>query len=128
MAEFQEVIKQGQRMCNHYDVCDECPVYGIYRIDGRCIIHQCSQDGVELENLEAEVMKWAAAHPEPQYPSWAEWKITNFQNCICNIHLCNFAKCPFCGPSLQKCEKCESTPIPAYIAKKLGIKPKEEKQ
>lgn len=118
--EFQEVMKIRERMCDKEYGCDNCPLDAfddckIPRID-------------ELEEYEKVIMKWVEDNPEPQYPSWSEWKITNFQNGICNIHLCNFAKCPFGGRTLEKCAKCENTPIPAEIAEKLGIQPKGDKE
>ena len=45
-------------------------------------------------------MEWAEAHPEPEYPTWVEWF-----NSMGGVD---------CGE-----------PIPADIAEKLGIKPKE---
>ena len=117
MAEFQEIIKIRERMCEEQKLCESCPLDAF---------KDCKIPSIgELEEYEKTIMKWAAAHPEPQYPSWAEWKITIFQNCICTIHLCNFAECPFDYPSSPKCEKCENTPIPADIAEKLGIKPRK---
>ena len=50
--------------------------------------------------FERRVMEWAEAHPEPKYPTWVEWF-----NSMGGVD---------CGE-----------PIPADIAERLGIKPKE---
>ena len=52
------------------------------------------------KEFERRVMWWASAHPEPQYPTWVEWF-----NSMGGVD---------CGER-----------IPADIAEKLGIKPKE---
>ena len=56
MAEFIEVLRQGNRMCDSYDECRKCPLYNM-----------CEGDMFELykkgEEIEAIVMKWAKEHP-----------------------------------------------------------------
>jgi hypothetical protein len=77
--------------------------------------------------FEERVMKWAAEHPEPAYPTWEEWgkewkqKFPEAETVPC-ISL--FMKAD-CGES---CESCRQRPIPADIAAKLGIKPLEAKK
>lgn len=105
MAEFQEVIQQKNRMCQSI-ACREC---GIYRL--------CSEDLSVCQGLiynnpkkaEEVIMSWAAEHPEPVYPNWVEW----------------FRQMGIV-PLEQKCfHTWLLTPIPADIAVKLGIEPKE---
>jgi hypothetical protein len=59
-------------------------------------------------------MQWAAEHPEPQYPTWWEW--------LENMGIVSKAK--------SECSKFFDTTrmydnIPADIAQKFGIEPKE---
>jgi site-specific recombinase XerC len=59
------------------------------------------------------IMKWAANHPEPVYPTWEEWLIT--QGVI--------KENPSGGVGYPMPKLFEH--IPADIAQKLGIEPKE---
>lgn len=66
-----------------------------------------------IANIEKEVMAWAAEHPEPVYPIWWEW--------LENLGIVS---------RVNKHSKFFDTtkmynPIPADIAQKLGITPKE---
>lgn len=40
--------------------------------------------------IERVVMRWAAEHPEPQYPTWEEWQKTNFPDAESAIFPCSF--------------------------------------
>ena len=71
MAEFSEVMRQAQRMCDHRRkrglTCIDCDA-----------LHICGFKiwDVGLDTLCADadaVMAWAAEHPEPVYPTWGEW-------------------------------------------------------
>jgi hypothetical protein len=104
MAEFAEVSRQWGRMCKTMDTlygdkcCDVCSLGGcgaVYEQDG-------TEDYAEIER---KVMEWAKENPEPVYPSWGEWLQRLYNNT-------NYA-----GIFI--------TPIPADIAQKLGIEPKE---
>lgn len=58
MAEFQKIAKASKRMCNFYEVCEECP---INKIRGNAIC----MTWIMLNPEEAEriIMKWSAEHP-----------------------------------------------------------------
>lgn len=58
--------------------------------------------------FEKSVMEWAEEHPEPVYPTWTEYfrMIGLF-------------------PAWSGHEILDHTPIPADIAKQLGVEPKE---
>ena len=58
-------------------------------------------------DIERKVMSWAAEHPEPVYPTWREW--LSEQGVLS------------AGGLWEKAFE----PIPADIAEKLGIQPKE---
>lgn len=121
---FQEVIHQFDRMCWYYQRKRECPMgcpmNGVN-------ISQCRKVAFEEpEVTEKTVMSWAAEHPEPVYPTWFEW----------------LEKVGVAGSAYQQ-EPCFSgdkeiflktaaftlkafTTIPADIAEKLGLQPKED--
>ena len=62
-----------------------------------------------IANIEKEVMAWAKEHPRPVYPTWFEW-----------------LKSVGALPTEQTiCHRGLEQPIPADIAEKLGIEPKE---
>lgn len=110
MAEFGVVMHDWSRMCKHFWSGDptvkcskDCPLNEIW-----C---PCMDEPVmdawkfDAEKLESVVTEWAAEHPEPVYPTWGEWlqRMYNSMN--------------YAGIFI--------TPIPADIAEKLGIEPKE---
>lgn len=107
MAEFQEVMRQINRICSYYQAKCE---------DSGCLLcHVCGVIGNHSSNakramrIEDLVTKWAAEHPEPIYPTWYEWLI--MMGAVGSVE--------DLFSNLQR-------PIPADIAEKLGIEPKEE--
>ena len=115
MAEYNDVIKQFKRMCWYYSrdkVQKSCPMCTSYP---NCNIGQCRKIAFEEpEHFAATVMQWAAEHPEPQYPTWWEW--------LENMGIVSKAK--------SESSKFFDTTrmydnIPADIAQKFGIEPKE---
>ena len=107
MAEFQEVMRQYYRMCNGYICASSCPMKD----------HEtqfCESMGriatdMGAEKVERIILDWAAEHPEPVYPTWVEW--------LRQIGVV---------PSEQKCfHSWLFDHIPADIAEKLGLQPKE---
>lgn len=119
MAEYAEVIKQFKRMCKSTTGFEcsrgECPVMG-YAF-GCENIGQCRKIAFERPDaFEGRVMAWAAEHPEPVYPTW--WK-----------YMCMIGVIPntLGDKTLGEVtiENLMGTPIPADIAEKLGIEPKE---
>lgn len=113
MAEFQEVMRQYKRMC-YGKACSDCDFYKFKM----SLSHQMAclrflkEYPVEAEAL---VMNWAAEHPEPVYPTWVEYLVgigvipheirLETEDALMDTHLLK--------------------PIPADIAQKLGIEPKE---
>ena len=106
MAEFQEVCKHLKRMCEQYgNNCIKCPLED----KDFCSLSAGDRTAETYKKAEEIVMKWAAEHPEPVYPTWVEWLR---QNGVV--------------PRDQKCfHDWLLKPIPADIAQKLGITPKE---
>lgn len=75
MAEFQEVMRQYDRMCSHYEECAGCPfhrnvIWCIKKIGGKRYVNENARPAEEI------IMAWAAEHPEPQYPTWIEFFLT----------------------------------------------------
>lgn len=124
MADFVQTMKDWRRMCKHYS--DESMKYGQACAD-MCPLGPntaCGDIGMatdmDIEVMAKEVSKWAAEHPEPVYPTWAEW-LNNIGVIISdrpfpalNIPVCVYQA----GTKMVK-------PIPADLAEKLGLQPKE---
>ena len=106
MAEFQEVMRQYDRMCSHYEECAGCPfhrnvIWCIKKIGGKRYVNEHARPAEEI------IMAWAAKHPEPVYPSYIEvfgW-----------AHKKTWAEI----------KDILANPIPADLAKKLNVDPKE---
>lgn len=110
MAEFSEVMRQAQRMCEyrrkHGLKCNDCDAV---HICGLKISH------VGLDTLCADadaVMSWAAEHPIV-YPTWGEYFGT-----IYGARLF--------GNPIGSLDEIFKLNIPQHIAEKLGVEPKED--
>lgn len=111
MAEFCEVMRQWQRMCKSMQEknmsCKEDCLLGHNPTCGE--LEYASLE--EINNAETVIMKWAAENPESVYETWLEF-IKRFET------------------GEPKSDKdfiywMGTTSIPADIAQKLGIEPKE---
>ena len=128
MAEFAEVIQQAHRMCDAYDDCNDCPLSSS---NVQCAMAWNYYTDAVLKEFEQTVRQWAKEHPEPQYPTWKEWQEENFTDIGSKLKPCNFMMAGkwlnIIGGSCAclTCDDCIRQPIPADIAKKLGIRPKE---
>lgn len=118
MAEFVQTMKDWRRMCMAMeklrpdDSCCGCPLEGY----GCPAIYEEDSSYVDYADVEKNVTAWAAEHPEPVYPTWGEWlesfgvvEVTKAKDRIITV--------------MMKPELLNS--IPADIAQKLGIEPKE---
>lgn len=121
MAEFVQTMKDWRRMCQHMEKmggdrsCDICQLGGcnaIYEEDG----------STDYANVEEKVAAWAAEHPEPQYPTWGEW-FAEQGELSANWKDLRVVSCSgkFSGGIIGVFYN----EIPADIAQKLGIEPKE---
>ena len=107
MAEYIEVMKQKKRMCNS-TLCCKCDIFHLSGED----ISNCSQFILNNPSkAETIIMTWAAEHPEPVYPTYWTWLINSGV-----INGCT---------NKGAIERLQMTPIPADMAQKLGIEPKE---
>ena len=108
MAEFQEVLHQWRRLCDKHNLCNECP--GAKTSDKESICMLMSYDNRRTEaEVEDIIMQWAAEHPEPVYPTWID--VLKLYGVTDETGYCY----------LDSAYK----PIPADIAEKLEIEPKE---
>ena len=125
MAQFSEVMQQAKRMCEAFrdGHCSKCPIG--YADALECGIMATSE--MDCEEVERRVMQWAAEHPEPVYPTWREWQKITFPDAGRYIMPCEFESKNRFKCKEKTCYQCISEPIPADIAEKLGIKPKEAK-
>ena len=107
MAEFQEAMAGFARMCKHMNrecYTRDCPLVS----KGFCSKPICFNTRKDIREAEEIIAKWVAEHPEPEYPTWAQW----------------FRQMEI-APLEQKCfHSWLLDPIPADIAEKLGIEPK----
>jgi hypothetical protein len=125
MAEFVQTMKDWRRMCKHYT--DESMKDGQHSCVDMCPLGNNTACGMiedaldsDIEVMAKEVAKWAAEHPEPVYQTWGEFLITN------GI----MKKEP--GTRFEEDGRMEyvimqtiDDPIPAEMAQKLGLEPKE---
>lgn len=110
MAEFQEVCKHLKRMCERYgNNCIKCPLND----KDFCSLSAGDRTIETYKKVEEIIMSWATEHPEPVYPTWEEWLITQG---IIKENPNGVGR-----PMLKIFER-----IPADIAQKLGITPKEK--
>ena len=126
MAQFSEVMRHARRMCKAFSDghCSECPIGNANVLE--CGINVTSE--MDCKEVERRVMQWAAEHPEPVYPTWSEWQNSVFPDAAIDITPCAFGSRDRLNCFLEKtCYQCINEPIPADIAEKLGIKPKEAK-
>ena len=124
MAQFTEVMRQVRRMCESFSDgnCSECPIGDANALE--CGITATSE--MDCKDVERLVMQWAAEHPEPVYPTWDEWQNSVFPDAEIDITPCTFGSRDRLNCKENRvCAECMEQKIPADIAEKLGIKPKE---
>ena len=128
---FQEVMAHFQRMCKYYQRKQECPM--ACPMNG-VNISQCRKVAFEKpKETEEIVMAWAKEHPEPVYPTWGEWlesegicfsRLTNYEK-VHGFTIPKVFEYQIDGKTAFICGDRVNSPIPADIAQKLGIEPKE---
>ena len=108
MTDFVQTMKDWRRMCQFMDKeygnssCDNCPLGGC-----SAVYEMCGKEN--FTNMERDISAWAAEHPEPVYLTWFEW-----------------LKSVGVLPADQTlCHRGLEQSIPADIAQKLGLQPKE---
>ena len=107
IADFSTIMRQWRRMCqvhsseDEFACCDGCPLMELQFDDHGCdaIFSDWAKAAV-WDKVEAVITAWAAEHPEPVYPTWDEW-----------LKQMGFDRFDY---------------IPAYMAERLDLVPKEE--
>ena len=137
MSDFVQMMKDWSRICNSVpgkseckSLCSDkesgyvCPL----RNNGLCsktIASLTDKDIISGENI---ITAWAAEHPEPVYPTWAEWLIeqglAEHKTVFSHEYHTDALYVTDFDTALKETVH---TPIPANIAEKLGLKPKERK-
>ena len=109
MMDFVQTMKGWRRMCKAIGgvSCEGCELH----IDGNDCVAVYEGD-MDYAHVERVVTKWVQEHKEPVFPTWHEWLRT--VGAIEPIY-----NDPF-GEQYRF-----NDPIPADIAQKLGIEPKE---
>ena len=112
MDEFQMVVSEYKRMCESYKNCDFCPmpIFGCDKDACRRYVFKCPE---ESKNT---IMTWAAEHPEPVYPTWEEY----LEKLMTLDMMCGLTDNHISVENYMR-----KTQIPAVLAQKLGVKPKE---
>lgn len=129
MVEFQEIVREFHRLCEtqrrlHKNTCDKCPI----KIATFGTIFQCYRYVLERpEEAENIIMSWAAEHQEPKYPTWLEWLhdlglIVQREGTFTEYGH-NEAFSAIKKVDILTIKGYQS--IPADIAQKLGLEPKE---
>lgn len=120
MTDFVQTMKDWRRLCrtmeaeHHGDGCDHCPLLDISP-DGRgcdAIYADEFADSVDWRRLEEAVDIWAQANPEPVYPTWREYLESSQGMWLA-------------ASGAMRDDWISNTNIPADIAQKLGVEPKE---
>lgn len=117
MDSFKDFAEMVVRICKHPDTdCRHCPLADDFGCTHGYII-------ADILEKKEEIAKWLKEHREPVYPSWSdiwqEW-FPDAKSAPCpEIYF--GVKC--CYADDKSCAVCKDKPIPAEIAKKLGIKP-----
>lgn len=118
MAEFADIMRHYRRFCeersriaaeNNYDYhCKNCPL----EHNDVCSTFAAGYTDEGVAEFEVFLTKWAEEHPEPVYPTWYEYLWHNDEPSDYTQVAGFYAWM-------------RSKNIPADIAQKLGLKPKE---
>lgn len=119
MAEFVETMQELRELCEGQKDCRNCTMF----IGGLECGASFGLPCLSEEEIERRVAQWEAE----KYPTWYEFQVVRFPN---NTRwICPMAfgvTCPNNGAgSVKECTECRDNHIPAKIAEKLGIRPKE---
>ena len=120
MAEFVETMRKLRELCNKRKNCEGCIMMNDITRESMVCGASFAMPSLPVEEVERRVAQWEAE--KSKYPSWAQaWKQL-FPDAIPPCPAKNFGVngCDY------HCDECRARPIPAEIAEKLGIRPKEE--
>ena len=121
VAEFVQTMKDWRRMCKDR----RCDVCRLRSVDGICNTDPYSRTDEDIIKIENTVTEWAAENPEPVYPSWIDWLMS--EGVIpTNYMAANSTDSEVRAGMFYVTSKAFEH-IPADIAAKLEIEPKEVK-
>lgn len=127
MSEFQEVIKKQKRMCRHYEElsgsCTGCPLHD-HEVAYVCTEAPCVIDIEDVKKAEKIITEWAEKHPEPVYPTWAEW-LLEVGGGVEKLFEAGGYRGNTYVSDLETVVVAHNTQIPADTAHMLGVKPKK---
>lgn len=109
MAEFVEIMNIKRRMDNYYDGCScDCPLY----VSNFCSLSEESLTAEDFKEAERIMLEWAEEHPV-EYPYMIDvlQDVFNMPNGLSPMNIWEWIN---------------TIRIPADIAEKLGLQPKEE--
>jgi hypothetical protein len=123
-------MKDWHRMCKAYTTdddscCDGCPVVDFHEHGGGAIFEM--KDSTDYRRYADAIAAWAAEHPEPVYPTWREY--LQEQGVLDVDYFPAASSTTSASKSYVQMVKTLAPfyrPIPADIAEKLGIEPKED--
>jgi hypothetical protein len=114
MSDFVQTMKDWRRMCKAFTTdddkscCEGCPIMALEIDEHGCdAIFSEWADKADWEEVEDVIETWAAEHPEPMYETWGQYFRRYYGLEYCKGHEILLEN------------------IPADIAQKLGIEPKE---
>ena len=127
MAEFAQTMKNWHRLCqamtdkNPKDACDGCQLEAY----GCSPVYEAldSYRDVDFEVVGETIVSWAAEHPEPVYPTWIDWLMS--ESVIPTNYMAANSTDSGVRAGMFYVTSKAFQPIPADIAQKLGIEPKE---
>ena len=130
MTNFSQVMRDWRRICDKmdkdYDIeaCSHCPISQRGALKGYCeAIYTDWAANVDWDKVASIVEEWAAENPEPVYPTWVEWLMS--ESVIpTNYMAANSTDSEVRAGTFYVTRKAFA-PIPADIAEKLGLEPKE---
>ena len=119
IAAFNFTMNQWRRMCNYYAdkytrCSNDCPILSVYEEGCGAIYENEFAYKVSYAELENLVIEWAKENPEPVYPTWKE---------VCKE--LGLVTVSVDSNGYKKTTYNWEKQIPAEIARKLGVKPKE---
>ena len=116
MAEFQDVMRQWVRARKATASSCEENVLSVYPLE--------TYDDALIADIERNVMQWAADHPEPVYPTWAEWLLEVGGGVEKLFEAGGYSGNTYVA-DLETVVVAHNTQIPADTAHMLGVKPKK---
>lgn len=127
MAEFKEIIKYIVRKeANPHTLTDRVSL-DIWKDDDELYVQLNDTDVLSLNAFEADILDWAAANPEPRYPTFLEHVHSVFPNCIDDEICVEYLYGEKYRTSITdcqhfNCQQCWNRIMPKELADKLGVK------